>query len=68
MSVSLLVFSLSVCMNTQSSAYIKARDTKFGIKVSEYYTQIKSISYFMCHAYRPRKSVFCNDQAKYISN
>lgn len=43
MSVSLLVFSLSVCMNTQILAYIKVRDTKIGIKVPEYYTQIKII-------------------------
>lgn len=60
MYVSLLVFSLSVCMNTQILAYIKVRDTKLVMKVPEYYTQIKIISNFVCHAYRPRKSLFYN--------
>lgn len=39
------------------SAIIKARLTKFGMKVSLDYVQIKFISNAVCHAERPRKSI-----------
>lgn len=44
----------SVCVTTQISAVINAKDIKFGMKVPLYYAQLNYISYIRCHAHRPQ--------------
>lgn len=48
---------LSVCLNTQISVIIRARDTKIALKIYLYYSQIDYISYFGCHALHSHKKV-----------
>lgn len=54
-------FCLSGCPDNQKSthisAIIKARVTKFGMKVAVYPVPVEFISNVGCHAYRPRKSI-----------
>lgn len=47
---------LSVCMSVEISVILYTRYTKFGMKVPEYYTQIKCISNIRYHAHRSHKS------------
>lgn len=47
---------LHVCMSTQISVIIRARNTKFGMRVPLYYMQININSNAACHFLLPRKS------------
>lgn len=49
---------IAVCMNTNISAFIKARVFKFGTKVSVYHMQLKLIVNINCHAHRLLKTFF----------
>lgn len=44
----------SVCVTTQISVIIKAKDIKLGMKVPLYYAQLNSILNIACHAHRPQ--------------
>lgn len=49
--------AFGVCMNAQISAIMKARDTKFGMKIPIYHRQLQFIANSRCHANRLCKSV-----------
>lgn len=48
-----------VCMNAQISTVLKARDTKFGIQVFVYPTQLQFILNASCHSYCRSQTIIC---------